>query len=245
MSFRLLPLLLIVLLFGSCDDDEAFVLDPPPQFELPEDPFACYDPNYLVESDDCDTQSGSAKLLPTSFQLLPHQEGDQLEYVNEDGTIATFEAEVTFEDFSDGPFIRFIRDGNGTIVDTFFNCFRREIFNLVLTSETLGSRITCRLEAFPDYRSPETSPPIDWLLVFNRPAPDSSGFLKFRKGITRDGFPFNQGANRMDTVLNLNGRDFQYVESFDIPNISYPVWYTQREGIIAFEDINGNLWRLR
>ncbi len=246
MTLRLtLFFLASTLTFFSCDDEDALVLEAPPTFDLPEDPFACFDPDYLVDLDYCDTQSGSVKLLPTSFQLLPYQEGDQVEFVNEEGTVATFTAAVTYDDFSEGPFIRFIRDNEGAIIDTFFNCFRRDIFNIVLTSETLGNRLTCRLEAFPDYRDPTVNAPIDWLLVFNRPAPDSTGFLKFRKGVTRSGFPFSQEQNRLDTLLTLNGRTFQYVESFDIPNLDYPVWYTQRDGLVAFEAIDGKLWRLR
>lgn len=245
-SFRFLPftaiLALICCLSTGCDDEEDYV--PDDYDPAIENPLQGQDSDYVVEVDSCDVQSGSARLLPSSYQLWPHAAGDNLVYVNESGETAEYtltEISNSIVDFTTTTF-------TNNQADTINYCFQKEVVIWRLFSDTEETSFTVRLEAFPNYLTPELDPAIDLLLIFNRPNPDIFGFRRFQKGFSRSGepFAFNDDVNQVDDSRVFNGRTFREVESSTLYGTDNSrVWYNRREGIVAFEDAAGQIWRLR
>lgn len=242
MSLRLSVLLVIAFLLFNCDDEEAFVLEPLPVYPLPENPFAGYDPDFTVATDTCDVQIGRASLIPTSFQLLPYEVGDEITFINDQGQEAGFTVNEWTVDSVESSNLILVDSQDGMSVDSIYACHGGEVLRFRLESEDLQSIITCILIAFPNYLLPER-PPIDRLIIFNRVDSDNSNVALY-KSTDRSGTPYQSVSHSVTPQLTLNGRVFQHVETA-VGVLDHPLWYTQRLGVVGFTDVEGNLWRLR
>lgn len=244
MNSSLLPVLLAFgLLFClGCNDDSTFVLEEPPVYPLPNDPFTGFDPDFTVTSDTCDLQIGGTRLLPTSFQVVVHEEGDELIYVNEQGQEALFTVtEWTLDPVELSRQIA-VDSEDGMSIESIYACYGGEILRFRLESEVHPNKITCLLWAFPNYIFPE-QPPVDLQVIFNRVDNDNSNIILY-KSTDRAGSPFHPVSYSVLPQLTLNDRTFQHVET-TTNAVDYPAWYTQRLGVIGFTDAEGNIWRLK
>lgn len=246
-------LFLSISLFISCSDDE----DATPFFELsclgtpiePNNSMVC--DSIILSPQQCDVvHVGDYTLAEESRSYLNQycmEVGDKMLYINENGD--KLYLDVYSKNFAKTNAARntFIPCDNDTT--TFITaCYGNEYAQLNIKSADSKIDLLIRLRTSLSTEDPLSGKVADYIEILQRTA-NNSFVQEFSIIVNQRDIGFSQEPNQENLgMIELLGESFDNVLSSDISVYPDPkpfkYYYTQRFGLVAFQDSEGVLWRI-
>lgn len=212
---------------------------------------ACTDDDMLIEPDgssnsvgSCDENIGVFSMLETSLEAVPYAgENKSLVFQNEVGTQEVFTIVERPMREIDGLFFDYNVYEDG---DTVIYCYAVERKQYFVSNENLDLEFEINIEVRPYFPALKDKLAADIINIFYTNNQISPGLftLIFRKNLENRNYPSNLYTNNIvKPDCRFLDAEFKNVERTAFNDPSLTLYFTESEGIVAFENDLFGLWR--